>query len=96
MTVLIPARDEAAHIEATVRSVLSQTGVPDLTVLVLDDGSTDGTAALVEALAARTRAWACFAAATSRRRRAGSASPGRVHGWPPTRPARCSSSWMPT
>ena len=52
VTVLIPARDEAAHIEATVRSVLAQTGVPDLTVLVLDDGSTDGTAPLVEALAA--------------------------------------------
>lgn len=52
VTVLVPARDEAAHIEATVRSVLAQTGVPDLTVLVLDDGSTDETAALVEALAA--------------------------------------------
>jgi hypothetical protein len=50
--VLIPARDEAEHIEATVRSVLAQTGVPDLAVLVLDDGSTDGTASLVEALAA--------------------------------------------
>jgi hypothetical protein len=52
VTVLIPARDEAAHIEATVRSALAQTGVPDLTVLVLDDGSVDGTAGLVEALAA--------------------------------------------
>ena len=41
---LIPARDEVAHIEATVRSVLAQTGVPRLTVLVLDDGSSDGTA----------------------------------------------------
>ncbi len=52
VTLLIPARDEAAHIATTVRSALAQTGVPDLTVLVLDDGSTDGTASLVEALAA--------------------------------------------
>ena len=28
VTVLIPARDEAAHVETTVRSVLAQTGVP--------------------------------------------------------------------
>ncbi len=55
VTVLIPARDEAAHIEATVRSVLAQTGVPDLTVVVLDDGSGDDTAELVEALAATDR-----------------------------------------
>lgn len=52
VTVLIPARNEAGHIQATVRSALAQTGVPDLTVLVLDDGSTDGTADLVAALAA--------------------------------------------
>lgn len=52
VTVLIPARDEADHVEATIRSVLVQTGVPRLAVLVLDDGSTDGTAAIVERLAA--------------------------------------------
>ena len=52
VTVLIPARDEAAHIEATVRSVLAQTGVPRLSIVVLDDGSTDDTASIVEALAA--------------------------------------------
>ncbi len=52
VTVLIPARNEAGHIATTVRSVLAQTGVPRLSVLVLDDGSSDGTAAIVEALAA--------------------------------------------
>lgn len=51
VTVLIPARDEADHIEATVRSVLAQTGVPDLSVVVLDDDSEDATAAIVRRLA---------------------------------------------
>ena len=51
VTVLIPARDEAAHIETTVRSVLTQEGVPSLTIIVLDDGSTDGTAEILDRLA---------------------------------------------
>lgn len=53
VTVLIPARDEAAHIEAALHSVLTQTGVPRLNVIVLDDGSTDDTRAIVERIAAR-------------------------------------------
>lgn len=53
LTVLIPARDEARHIEAALQSVLAQTGLPRLSVLVLDDGSTDDTAAIVERVAAR-------------------------------------------
>ncbi|MCX6432959.1 MAG: glycosyltransferase family 2 protein [Actinobacteria bacterium] len=51
VTVLIPARDEEAHIETTVRSVLAQDGVPGLSVIVLDDGSTDGTAVILDRLA---------------------------------------------
>jgi glycosyltransferase involved in cell wall biosynthesis len=51
VSVLVPARDEAHRIAPTVRSLLAQTGVPNLEVLVLDDGSTDGTAALVEHVA---------------------------------------------
>jgi hypothetical protein len=50
--VLIPARDEVAHVGRTVRSVLAQTGVPRLRVVVLDDGSTDGTADVLDAVAA--------------------------------------------
>jgi hypothetical protein len=42
--VLIPARDEAHRIAATVASVLAQRNVADLRVTVLDDGSSDGTA----------------------------------------------------
>ncbi|MEJ2871952.1 glycosyltransferase family A protein [Actinomycetospora sp. OC33-EN08] len=51
VSVLVPARDEAARIGPTVRSLLAQRGVADLEVLVLDDGSTDGTADVVAATA---------------------------------------------
>jgi Glycosyl transferase family 2 len=52
VSVLVPARDEAHRIGPTIRSVLAQVGVADLEVLVLDDGSTDGTADVVRAVAA--------------------------------------------
>jgi len=44
VSVLIPARNEEQHVTHTVRSALAQMGVAHLTVTVLDDGSTDGTA----------------------------------------------------
>ncbi|HYC02126.1 MAG TPA: glycosyltransferase [Azospirillaceae bacterium] len=50
VSILIPARDEAAGIEAAVRSALSSRGVT-VEVVVLDDHSTDGTAGIVERLA---------------------------------------------
>lgn len=50
VAVLIPARDEAATIEATVRSALEQRGVPDLQVIVLNDDSSDDTALIVQRL----------------------------------------------
>ncbi len=52
VSVLVPARDEAARIPACLDAVLASTGVPALEVLVLDDGSTDGTADLVRSYAA--------------------------------------------
>ena len=51
VSLLIPARDEAANIDAALGSALASEGV-DLEVVVLDDGSTDGTGARVEAWAA--------------------------------------------
>jgi glycosyltransferase involved in cell wall biosynthesis len=51
VSVLIPARDEAASIGGCVASVLAQRAVGDLEVIVLDDGSTDATAAVVRDLA---------------------------------------------
>ncbi|MEM1211164.1 MAG: glycosyltransferase family 2 protein [Planctomycetota bacterium] len=51
VSVLIPARDEAEAIGPAVRSVLANTGV-ELEVVVLDDESTDGTAAVVRGLMA--------------------------------------------
>ena len=43
VSVLLPARNEAHRITATLRSLLAQEGLPNLEVLILDDGSCDGT-----------------------------------------------------
>jgi glycosyltransferase involved in cell wall biosynthesis len=50
ISVLIPARDEAAGIRQSVAAVLASTGVT-LEVVVLDDGSTDGTGDIVRQMA---------------------------------------------
>ena len=47
-TVLIPARDEAARIGQTVRAALASDATE---VIVLDDGSSDGTAEIARAVA---------------------------------------------
>ena len=52
VAVLVPARDEAATIGETVRSVLAQDYPGPLRLLVVDDRSTDGTAAVARAAAA--------------------------------------------
>ena len=51
VSVIVPARNESVAIETVVRSVLASTYQP-LELLVLDDRSTDETAAIVERLAA--------------------------------------------
>ncbi len=50
VSVIIPACNDAATVERTVSSVLNQI-YSDLEVLVVDDGSTDQTAALVQSMA---------------------------------------------
>lgn len=47
VSVLVPARNEAHRISPTIRALLQQINVPDLEILVLDDGSDDGTADVV-------------------------------------------------
>ncbi|MEV4059544.1 bifunctional polysaccharide deacetylase/glycosyltransferase family 2 protein [Nonomuraea dietziae] len=51
VTVIVPAYNEAAGIQATIRSLVNTTYQGELEVLVVDDGSTDDTAALAAALA---------------------------------------------
>jgi glycosyltransferase involved in cell wall biosynthesis len=50
LLLITPARDEAAHLERTIRAVAAQSRLPDLW-LIVDDGSTDATPQLLERLA---------------------------------------------
>ncbi|MCX5066401.1 glycosyltransferase family 2 protein [Micromonospora lupini] len=50
VAVLLPLRDEAARVTPCLRALLAQRGVPALRIVVLDDGSTDGTAEVVRAV----------------------------------------------
>ncbi|MFH6786586.1 MULTISPECIES: glycosyltransferase [Methylobacterium] len=52
VSILIPARNEAANIGPTLAAALAGTGIP-IEVIVADDHSTDGTAAVVAEIAAR-------------------------------------------
>jgi hopene-associated glycosyltransferase HpnB len=51
VAVVVPARDEAALIEATLRALLGQAYAGSLRVILVDDGSTDGTGAIARAIA---------------------------------------------
>jgi Glycosyltransferase like family 2 len=51
VAVLLPLRNEAGRVTPCLSALLGQRGVPDLTIFVLDDGSTDGTAEVVRSLA---------------------------------------------
>ena len=44
VTAIVPARNEAESIGSAVRSLLAQTLAPPIHIIVVDDGSTDGTA----------------------------------------------------
>ncbi len=55
LTVVVPARDEEASIEACLRSLLSSTGVR-LQIVAVDDRSSDRTGELMDALAAEALA----------------------------------------
>jgi GT2 family glycosyltransferase len=51
VAVLLPLRNEADRVTPCLESLLAQRGVPNLTIHVLDDDSTDETAAVVTAVA---------------------------------------------
>jgi len=48
---LLPLRDEAERVTPCLESLLAQRGVPNLEIVALDDGSSDGTAEVVRAVA---------------------------------------------
>ena len=50
VSLLIPARNEQAHIEETVRSALAQQDINGLEVIVLNDGSTDRTGEILASI----------------------------------------------
>ncbi len=57
VSILLPVRNESARVAPCIASLLAQQGLVDAQFLVLDDGSTDGTAAVVRAaIAADPRA----------------------------------------
>ena len=51
IAVLLPLRNEADRVPPCLEALLGQRGVADLEIVVLDDGSTDGTAEVVRAVA---------------------------------------------
>lgn len=51
VAVLLPLRDEADRVTPCLEALLAQRGVPQLEIVVLDDGSTDGTAEVVRSVA---------------------------------------------
>jgi GT2 family glycosyltransferase len=51
VAVLLPVRNEAHRLEPCLRSLLAQTGVPELRIVVLDDESTDATRDVVPTVA---------------------------------------------
>lgn len=52
VTVVVPAYNIERYVGECLESLLTQSAVADLSVIVVDDGSTDGTAAVVEAVGA--------------------------------------------
>jgi hopene-associated glycosyltransferase HpnB len=50
VAIVVPARDEAEHIAASIASLLAQDYAGPLSVVLVDDGSTDRTAAIAAAL----------------------------------------------
>jgi cellulose synthase/poly-beta-1,6-N-acetylglucosamine synthase-like glycosyltransferase len=48
VTVVLPVRDEEKHVAGCLAALRAQEGVDDLRIVVVDDGSTDGTAAVVQ------------------------------------------------
>ncbi|MCH9676772.1 MAG: glycosyltransferase family 2 protein [Actinomycetia bacterium] len=51
VSVLIPARNEETHIALTIESIRNQSGLTNFEIIILDDQSTDSTAAIVQQLA---------------------------------------------
>ncbi|MGU3576670.1 glycosyltransferase family 2 protein [Brucellaceae bacterium C25G] len=51
LAVMMAAYNAQAHIEAALKSIVTQSGIAELDVIVVDDGSTDDTAAVISDIA---------------------------------------------
>jgi len=51
VSVLLPVRDEATRVSECLESLLEQIRVPDLEIIVMDDGSSDDTVAVIASIA---------------------------------------------
>jgi glycosyltransferase involved in cell wall biosynthesis len=60
ISVVVPARNAEATLAQTLESLLAQT-IQDWEAFVVNDGSTDGTAAVIEAYVARDRRFSAIA-----------------------------------
>ena len=89
--IILPTYDEAENLPGIAAAILAE--LPSATLLVVDDGSPDGTGGLADQLASRTSG---SGSAIARRSRASAGPTSTASGLPSTAALTSSSRWMRT